>query len=228
MNYTQPIYVTLTGVGNNTDLRELADLSLEFPGVVEWGVLMSSKKAGEPRYPTLKKIEQIINLPTRFSLHLCGDYARQVNGLGNCKDVQAIITPNVRRIQVNSKDYTLQYCYYFRQQIGRPVIIQWREKQWPIGEWVEKFDWLYDCSGGTGKKPESWPIAENGFSMLGYAGGIGPDNVMEVVKTLRATADRGAWFWIDMETQLRNEECFSLKKCRQVLKAVQELTMEDA
>lgn len=114
---------------------------------------------------------------------------------------------------------------------------------------------LCDESKGTGLMSSSWPAPTHGSLLLyetGYAGGIGPDNVTQVLPhILRAVASacdsnnnndpdnnvdqkRGtvsssssSSFWIDMESSLRSikngRDVFDLDKCYQVIDAVCQL-----
>jgi hypothetical protein len=57
---------------------------------------------------------------------------------------------------------------------------------------------------------------------LGFAGGIGPDNIREQIKEVRNLVAISEWhgeYWLDMETKLRSEgdTQFDLKKCEHVL-----------
>lgn len=76
----------------------------------------------------------------------------------------------------------------------------------------------FDASGGRGIAPASWPAPPAGPKVrVGYAGGLGPDNVAEVIGVLKQSP--GAW--IDMETRIRNEQdAFDIGLCRQVCEAV--------
>lgn len=122
--------------------------------------------------------------------------------------------------------------------LGRPVIIQSREVHgWPD---VEHFyrgasrmvPFLFDRSAGTGERSLAWPTPIPG-RLVGYAGGIGPDNASELCSWLAETA--GARWWLDMGTRIRDEfdnadtgpgesppaTFVSIDKCRAVMSAVE-------
>lgn len=100
---------------------------------------------------------------------------------------------------------------------------------------------LFDASGGHGKLPQKWPAPFKAESQeygkpgadifCGYAGGLGPENVVEEIKLIEEQlGDEGisadgmtvdSTIWIDMETKLRSEDLFDLQKCEAVLKAVE-------
>ena len=74
---------------------------------------------------------------------------------------------------------------------------------------------LFDASGGRGIEPFRWPVSPVSIR-FGFAGGIGPDNLVEV---LRDIGPREAPFWIDMESGVRTDDRFDLAKVRAVLEA---------
>ena len=86
---------------------------------------------------------------------------------------------------------------------------------------------FYDTSHGAGVLPGRWPDAEPSLLALkhdlqvGYAGGLGPDNLAEQIPKI-AKAAGAARFWIDMETQVRSANplvgsFFDLDKVRAAL-----------
>jgi hypothetical protein len=99
--------------------------------------------------------------------------------------------------------------------LGRPVILQIRDlERWPE---VEHFwpgasrmvPFLFDRSAGAGVEMLGYPNPPLG-RLVGYAGGIGPDNASELVGKLNEHP--GARVWIDMESRIR--ERFSMAKPR--------------
>lgn len=87
---------------------------------------------------------------------------------------------------------------------------------------------LADSSGGAGKAPSNWntlldQAKEIRAKKNGYAGGLGPGSVKEVLATIfrHQVSERG--FWIDMEGRLRNsDDKFDLTCVETVLKEVDE------
>lgn len=61
---------------------------------------------------------------------------------------------------------------------------------------------FFDSSGGRGNSPETW---ENGQGNCGYAGGLGPDNVIEQLCLIEQVCGSGP-IWIDSETLVRNDK----------------------
>eukprot|EP00534_Pseudo-nitzschia_fraudulenta_P015302 CAMPEP_0201236880 /NCGR_PEP_ID=MMETSP0852-20130820/8241_1 /ASSEMBLY_ACC=CAM_ASM_000632 /TAXON_ID=183588 /ORGANISM="Pseudo-nitzschia fraudulenta, Strain WWA7" /LENGTH=290 /DNA_ID=CAMNT_0047530947 /DNA_START=161 /DNA_END=1033 /DNA_ORIENTATION=- len=102
---------------------------------------------------------------------------------------------------------------------------------------LKNISMLLDESKGTGVLPSVWsPIPPEiaGYT-VGYAGGIGPENVsvvLEKIKEVVVVADEddgtgddgGRVFWIDMESKLRSQkngrDVFDLDKCYKVVAEV--------
>ena len=64
---------------------------------------------------------------------------------------------------------------------------------------------LYDLSGGAGIVPDSWPVQVPGI-YSGYAGGLGPGNVLAEVERINKSAREDGLAWIDMETKVRTPD----------------------
>lgn len=93
---------------------------------------------------------------------------------------------------------------------------------------------LVDESKGTGVLASSWPTPPDEYE-IGYAGGIGPSNVGDVLKDIMDVAV-GRQVWIDMESSLRSKvkcdmkdnkgnekDIFDLTKCYKCIEVVCEL-----
>jgi len=86
---------------------------------------------------------------------------------------------------------------------------------------------LLDASRGKGIAPDTWrpPLVRFGQALhTGYAGGISPANIEAVLDATEAAVREhgqpGARYWLDMETGVRTDNQFDLKKVEQVLCAV--------
>lgn len=66
---------------------------------------------------------------------------------------------------------------------------------------------LVDASGGRGVSPAEW-TRPNTTRAVGFAGGLGPDNLAGELPRIAAVA-RGPW-WVDMETKLRTDDWFDI------------------
>ena len=73
--------VTITGIDDKTDKQAIVDLSVAYP-FVEWGILMSFDRTGQPRYPTIDWVIEFNRMlhdapgTHMVSAHLCGATAR--------------------------------------------------------------------------------------------------------------------------------------------------------
>jgi hypothetical protein len=224
---------TITGADDKVDVRSLLALSEEFP-FVEWGILRSEKREGTPRYPSAAWQEELRRLwldyegdSFELAAHLCGEEARKTVAFGPSEWVAK--NRQYRRMQINGftsplRDGVASRLMATTEEGNRAWIFQARSEATlqevandaaRVGGHV-----LYDPSGGRGVEPFSWPVAPFGCT-LGYAGGIGPDNIEEVLRTLPLDAA-----WIDMESKIRNNyNEFCLTCVREVLEAVAKVTL---
>lgn len=237
--------VTITGADDNVDPKALLELSMEFP-FVEWGILRSEKRAGTARYPTM---EWVGKLPEglRLSLHLCGVEARTAmlgstvwygpsSILGwSCHDPDR--RPYFRRVQINGYKSGTPGVFgisdvAFRLYAGgvssarRSTLILPFNREADMhavsadARLLPGAEILFDPSGGRGKEPFRWPTDVPGVRM-GYAGGINPDNVVDVLRDIGPVQPT----WIDMESGVRTNDAFDLRKVRHVLEAVREVSL---
>lgn len=227
----KPEFITFTGVDDRTDLKRIEELSIHYP--VEWGVLFSSTRAGrEPRYPELTFQHRLEELNAmRFSAHICGGYAKNVLK-GLTREVP-VLWDIFSRFQVNYIPNPEWHPYLeqpnefvpigipeilqFSFKVGVEPIVQHRTLHFPP---PGPMSYLFDKSGGKGEGPKQWPkrnfkfadLGERG-NLVGYAGGLGPDNVLEALEQI---ADPGR-YWIDMESNVRTDDWLDLDKCQAVL-----------
>jgi len=214
-----PEFITFTGIDENTDPISLLKINADYPNLAEFGVLFSPKLQGiGNRYPELEIIEEIVaplSETLSFSAHLCGEYATRV--LSN-------ETPNLpfelfERVQINTRNtFDAQKLLNFSKIIdNKPVIIQCRDEQtFPDNLSSNKLLWLYDKSGGRGTRITAWPSVYKDNVMVGFAGGITPENVSEILNEI----DCPIPYWIDMETGIRTNDWFDIFKVREVLTVV--------
>lgn len=235
-------YVTLTGADDHTPIDGLLELSAEF-SFVEWGILFFPPRQGEPCYPTWRWLNHLFVFtegvhPFHLSAHLCGKWVT---------DAMQGHLPLLDNERFDAAFNTIQLnCYkgVLQQALTHPIL--WRtislvhNGRKPVilgGDYaglsisVEQFlnagvYPLLDASGGHGQVPKLWPApfkTEHGTPLFcGYAGGLGPDNIKRELDRIADVAGK-ATVWIDMQSKLRNgKDEFDLKRCRQVLLAVQD------
>lgn len=214
--------VTITGADDSIEPYVLERLTDEFP-FVEWGILLSVSRFGQPRYPSLGWLLELERYRAAggsyqpMAMHLCG-VASLATAAG-----KPMWLPNASfgRVQLNGIEPTYSPLPRFRGEYilqARPASLEavaaWARAQAQKGQAVSV---LCDGSGGRGVRHEGeWPTPPEGVR-LGYAGGIGPDNVTEVLRSLEGRAPT----WIDLESGVRtDDDRFDLAKVRAVLEAV--------
>lgn len=236
-------FVTLTGADDSVrDPNLLAEFSREFE-FVEWGILIGSgtdrETTGNHRFPSLGWIDWLAEVKARnpainLSLHVCGDPLRQVIagrpefliGLGEILKAFGRTQLNFHgETQAFGTDRRIADSFDELKAAGwePEIIFQFDGRNnglWKTaGARGHKCAGLYDRSHGAGVVPDEWPPATDELPE-GYAGGLGPENVVEELKRiLRASdSDSNCTLWIDMETKLFDEAGeFSLGICRQVV-----------
>lgn len=186
--------ITLTGIDARTDLTAL-------PEDVEIGILFSWRAVGNPRYPARSVIAGMLEqlkATHRTSLHVCGRKARDKLIDYALPD----LTHNVDRIQVNgsllSEDLKILCDLYSNHEI----ITQYRMGDY-VGDPAQNHSLLVDASGGRGVLPDQWSRPATN-KKVGFAGGISPDNILQVATDLAGIA-QGDW-WLDMESGIRDSE----------------------
>lgn len=227
MNLTR---ITFTGADDSIDPNDLDVLTKRFPFVdIEWGILFSRSQQGGKRFPSL---EWVRRLPPalNYSAHLCGAYARDLCEAGQFSWMDCDVPhENFDRIQLN--------FHASKHTFGRDFesIVHESRNMWQIifqcdgvndggvGEFCAMHDRcipLFDTSGGAGIVPKTWPRSWLG-KYCGYAGGLGPDNVVSELGRIEPMTN-GEPFFIDMERNVRSadDSQFDLNKCEQVLERV--------
>jgi hypothetical protein len=246
-------YVTLTGADNSVEPKDLIELSREFP-LVEWGILIGGSQ-GVERMPSFAWIEKLIDLkqavsfPVNLSLHICGQWLRKIMA-GQSILPEFPWAMAFERCQLN-------FHGEHRGNVGENILKAFCEGQWEP-QVIFQLDGvnynlhlatarryavagLFDQSHGAGLLPNCWPQARPDFP-CGYAGGLGPDNVLSQLELIMHQGRPNAMgWWIDMETKLYSkrgehpgmstlseieawektpETYFDLAKCRAVLETV--------
>ncbi len=214
--------VTITGADNGVSPHALSDLSREYP-FVEWGILFSKKRYGEPRYPSTIWLGELAksNAWERVSFHLCGEFARR--SMGGDIDSRPI---DAKRIQLNGfSDYVLPMLLCAERNPATEFILQCNTL-----EAVERAEWfvkveglknvtaLWDLSGGEGKQIENWPLPL-GPLRIGYAGGLNETNIVRIAEKIIGAREPHD-FWLDLESGARTDNKFDLDKVRRILELV--------
>lgn len=202
-----PRFITFTGIDARTDLARCEALAARYP--IEWGILFGGKP-GKSRYPQNDIIDNALAADIRCAAHLCNDFAEAANN-GATFD----LIRHFNRVQVNrdAGSYDLGALSTLATDTGTDVIVQHRAMYFKAP--VPGLAFLQDQSGGRGVLPSYWAIPHERDQMVGYAGGLNPDNVADAVRHMPARE-----FWIDMETGVRTDDWLDLEKCAAVCQAV--------
>jgi phosphoribosylanthranilate isomerase len=231
--FNPPQHVTFTGLDERTDLERVKQLSKLYP--VEWGILYSPKRAGnEPRYPLPAHANKFVGHGLMLAGHLCGGAARTALHLERANlgpEDMALLSAlvGINRVQINyvpnpdawphlRTDTGLPLGYWEAERFARttqhPVIVQHRTLTYPE---YTGLHYLFDKSGGKGEGPKNWPKHPDGKRLVGYAGGLGPEVVVEQL----ARMDTSGPYWLDMEGRVRTaDDWLDLDKCEAVLEQV--------
>ncbi|MBL6929002.1 MAG: phosphoribosylanthranilate isomerase [Rhodospirillales bacterium] len=201
-----PKFITFTGIDDRTDLMRADALARQYP--IEWGVLYGPAD-GDPvtRFPSIPTIDAILGIAGDKALHLCDRVAREFAenkvlppDLGKPERVRRF-----GRFQVNQVR-TITFSHFGPSKI----VLQCQTLDADANTAQ-----LFDLSAGRGILPETVPALIPG-QLVGYAGGIGPDTVLDYLSRINGDGE----FWIDMETHVRTDEWFDLDKVEKVCKAV--------
>lgn len=188
----------------------------------------------------------------KLAAHFCGTRGNEVLD-GNGDFVQQVIDWGFSRIQINATAVNGVDTSRLAEQVPNVVtlakrfsqvefIIQKNEETKPLWQGLlgckdstgesstmpKNISMLVDESKGTGQvATKSWPtpppLSSSPCYEIGYAGGIGPNNIHKVLKDV-VKAGSGRAIWIDMESSLRSvkdgKDVFDLDKCYTVIDAV--------
>lgn len=211
------MHLTFTGIDEWTDLQELQALEDEHEDI-EFAVLAGSptrRRPGdgkEPRFPSLRTLEQVTGMLRRPALHLCGRLSRQVNA----RDLQEALklAGGFSRVQINARtaDYDFEAVAALAAACEREVIVQHRQGDAmpPSGIAI-----LQDSSGGRGLfSPDTWDPPQRG-RRTGYAGGLRPGSVGQAIAWL--TEHKARHGWLDMESGIRTGDRLDTGLVRDVI-----------
>lgn len=213
--------VTITGADDSTDIDWMCLIQERYP-FVEWGILVSQSQMGSYRFPSgrwmnnlTKELNGIKTL--KLSVHVCDKWVRQIcqgDWSGLFQSEAAPLTEHADRIQLNFHAYAHKldarffvaahqvtasnYWQLIFQIDGVNDALLQQAREHEINAVP-----LYDLSGGAGVLPSQWPKQQAGV-YTGYAGGLGPRNVMDQIEKIREVAN--GRIWIDMETRVRTED----------------------
>jgi hypothetical protein len=228
--------VTITGADESVRPEDLVRLSERYP-FVEWGILVSRSRAGTSRYPSVTWLMDLQAAsrgaaPMALSLHICGHWVRHL--LQGVNELPSWMPKAFERVQLNfhaertpcssqafvgalgSLGLRRQFIFQVDGVMGNRHLEGLPREV--AGKKIDAVP-LFDRSGGAGLLPSSWPAPAEHSGYVGYAGGLGPENLEEQIENIARAAGRTR-FWIDMETRVRSadDRLFDLEKVERSLK----------
>lgn len=229
-------YVTITGADDSVSIDQMLELSDRYP-FVEWGILVSKRQMGSFRFPSerwLAKLDEVLlaNTDINISMHVCGKWVRQtLMGENIWDEIAGSLDSHAQRVQINTHAEphasTVGMAKCLEALWAREIIFQWDGVNDHLAHAMASYGIntaaLFDTSGGAGILPGSWPEPDRRLP-CGYAGGLGPDNVVEQIRKIEdICGDRTVW--IDMERRVRSEDDsrLDMNKVERVLKSVEAL-----
>eukprot|EP00977_Amphora_coffeiformis_P003998 scaffold798_cov162-Amphora_coffeaeformis.AAC.6 len=228
------------GADDSVHPRMLVLIAHAYP-VVEFGVLFRPDKEGQPRYASTDWVKELAGIkpaPMKLAAHLCGDRVNEVLS-GDGAFLEQVASWGFQRVQINATAINGVDTIKMAEQVPSVAqvirkfpqiefILQKNEETKPLWEGLLKMglpknvSMLVDESKGTGVSASHWPVPSPDYE-IGYAGGIGPKNVEQVLTDIDKIA-KGRSIWIDMESSLRSikngKDVFDLDKCFLVIQTV--------
>lgn len=205
---------TITGADESVSPQDLISLQKAFP-FVEWGILVSRKNFGRPRFPSMDWIQGLLDQNLRLSVHLCGAYVRELL-TGNLDFIEEIepLFLEAKRVQINTHGIP-HMCYHNRVF---NFVSGWGSKEfifqfdnanaeilhYLVGYGLKNVSTLFDLSHGAGVLPDQWPEPIP-LVKCGYAGGLSPHNLssqIDIIESIVGDTET----WIDMETHVRSQD----------------------
>ena len=205
-----PKFITFTGFDDRTNISDMKQIHNKYP--VEWGVLISPLNRGA-RFPSSHAIHEVVGTDMAFSLHCCGQFTYDIQSLRTFH----LPIPNIfsfDRVQINGS-VNLSTVNEMVRTFKTDIIIQVEDcyRHYPDKHNLYQ---LFDTSKGNGGFPDNI-IPHPGF-MVGYAGGMSPETVLDYISQIDFT--KGSDYWIDMESGVRTNGWFDLQKVEDVCKKV--------
>ena len=221
--------VTFTGVDDRTNVQDLVDTCAKYPQV-EFGVLIGSSVGRI--FPSMGLVRELrllaLSRTLRVSLHLCGRYARQVMAPWGADEDLLRLCYGFDRVQVNLHGdewdpnripVSRAAILRFAEQVGTRVILQHTTGWDQVPVRHDNIEYLFDVSEGGGRESfNDWPAPFTDMPLIGYCGGLGPDNIERAIDFTRRSPEVGIWF--DMEGRVRKNGWFDIDAVRRVCSQV--------
>lgn len=176
--------------------------------------------------------------PMRLAAHLCGSRCQEILD-GDSVFVGELQLSGFKRVQVNATRAN-NVCIDSENIEATISNVRMCMAQVPSIEWILQYNEetrcicdsflsdpmsnmsiLYDASCGLGIEMKEFPVPERTDIKYGYAGGINPNNICEILTRVQEVTN-GKAVWVDMESSLRVKimgdngdlkDVFSIEKC---------------
>lgn len=199
--------ITLTGADERTDIDALVELSNSFPEV-ELGLLYTTTPEGRPRYPSRDWLHKAaMALSGRVAIHVCGGGARRELAEGRMSD----LIRHAPRVQVNGV-VQVEEAEALASRVGALITQHTERNAHLLQVKAPNHAVLIDASGGRGISPSGWSAPDTD-KRVGFAGGLGLNNLAAEYPLIARVAKPGAW--TDMEGKLRVDDWFSVSQAAQ-------------
>lgn len=222
--------ISFVGVDSFTSLGDIVNFKEDIH--CEWSVLFSDTKSltKHIRYPEYSFCKDFLKLSKSesflASLHLCGSvidrYLKQEQDVMDLCQLASRIQLNLNISEYPDCDKLSDDILSNIHKYGHQVILQKNKtKEKFMNIFLKKSDTkiniLHDGSGGFGREIECIIPPEDNIHFTGYAGGIKPENVLNIVNLINNNNPYNKEYYIDMESGIRENNIFSINKCRQVI-----------
>jgi hypothetical protein len=228
------VLVSFVGVDRQTkfeDLLEFKDANVPY----EFSVLYSdSKNDTHTRYPGHDLCKKFLSWADEnkvyHSIHLCGSSIDRFL-IEDLHVLELCDKSNRIQLNLNIKKYTdhkqlsnsilrvaskYNYCIILQKNGTKKKFNEvFLERMQATGE--ISLSWLNDSSGGFGREIEQVAPPDPDI-FTGFAGGIKPDNVVKIVKLIEKENSDEIPYYIDMESGVRENNQFSIVKCQEIKK----------
>jgi len=217
--------VTFTGADATTHIPGMLALSAQFPWI-EWGILLPFGD-GSDRFPTYEWVQGFIGAvclaphEVKTAAHICPPWTQSF--LLNPLAIDALIGSAFDRVQINTHAHPYNFISRWQDSVVRDFPREYILQLDGVNEEnlygsPGNVTGLHDLSHGAGILPGSWPKPHPGRNQwVGYAGGLGPHNLAEQIPRILEVAG-STDIWIDMETHVRTNGWFDLKKVRDCIR----------
>jgi hypothetical protein len=216
----------------------------DWPSYVEWGVLFRPEKEGSPRFPKGDWIERFVKDKRHMAAHLCSSRCQEFLD-GDFSFVRSIHEElGFKRFQINatkannfdSSALRIEHVHNIVNAANElpdaEFIVQRNDETKFIWDSLERMpavpaniSFLFDASVGRGIVVNEFRKPQLEGAGFGYAGGLKPENVENVLRGIARAVPEDAKVWIDMESGIRNsgDDSFAPERAWAVCEIVEDL-----